>query len=717
MSIAVSVALVSAVLVVASPIAQTADAADLAGFDPGFIITDDVFYDSGTMSQSAIQSFLNSKASSCNDYLVGSTKYTCLKNYVTDSQDRAADSRCSAITGKSAQSAAAIIYTAAKACGINPQVILVTLQKENGLITSAKPPGSYRTAMGYGCPDTAPCDTQYYGFFNQVYKASSQFIRYGQSTGYRYNAGTTVQVGYHPNTSCGSTAVYIRNKATAALYNYTPYQPNAAALKAGYSVGDECSSYGNRNFFNYFSDWFGSPANLLKNASFQNKLSSWVPGSNGSISRGSYTNSDKAHSGSRYAAIKTSRSGRLLQQTVERKTTVGQVLTAGLWVRAVSETTPVNGQLRLWTTGGKTDTTRTSFEAGPEWTYVTVDLPIEQSNHTGLRFAIQLDTTNQTLRIDTAELYVSAEQDGRAPLRVENTSVEGGTNGGWIRSDKSTVKLSRSSTGGAKSGRYYLASSTTSAGRYFYQRIARVTEVGQAYTAGMWLRSGSSTENVEGRVKLLGMGGSSEATTTNFSVGPEWTYVTVTLNVENPSHKSLRIYVYLDQVGTPLHMDAITLTPNLYTRDSSFETGSSGLNSLPAGTTVERVANAEFDGAGLSGYAPDGQSLLKVSGAEPDVSYIRLDKTRVLSKGNTYTVSYWVKSAIPGVEQVGTVTLEARVDDALSEETTAEFTATDQWQQVRVSHTITQPLLQRLRSTIRLGSDSGVILVDGVLLR
>lgn len=52
----------------------------------------------------------------------------------------------------------------------------------------------------------------------------------------------------------------IRNQATASLYNYTPYQPNAAALAAGYGTGDACSSYGNRNFWNYFSDWFGNPA-------------------------------------------------------------------------------------------------------------------------------------------------------------------------------------------------------------------------------------------------------------------------------------------------------------------------------------------------------------------------------------------------------------------------------------------------------------------------
>ena len=50
----------------------------------------------------------------------------------------------------------------------------------------------------------------------------------------------------------------ISNQATASLYNYTPYQPNAASLAAGYGHGRRCSSYGNRNFWIYFTDWFGS---------------------------------------------------------------------------------------------------------------------------------------------------------------------------------------------------------------------------------------------------------------------------------------------------------------------------------------------------------------------------------------------------------------------------------------------------------------------------
>ncbi len=57
---------------------------------------------------------------------------------------------------------------------------------------------------------------------------------------------------------CGGAPVTIKNQATASLYNYTPYQPNAASLAAYPGTGDACSAYGNRNFFFLFRKYFGS---------------------------------------------------------------------------------------------------------------------------------------------------------------------------------------------------------------------------------------------------------------------------------------------------------------------------------------------------------------------------------------------------------------------------------------------------------------------------
>jgi hypothetical protein len=186
----------------------------------------------------------------------------CLKDYRQSTTSRAADAKCSgAYAGAADESAATIIVKVAQACGINPRVLLVTLQKEQSLITrkTAGTAAVYQKAMGYGCPDTAACDALYYGFFNQVYSAAAQFRNYANNpTRYAHRAGVVANIAYHPNTACGSSAVLIRNQATASLYNYTPYQPNAAALAAGYGTGDACSSYGNRNFWAYFTDWLGS---------------------------------------------------------------------------------------------------------------------------------------------------------------------------------------------------------------------------------------------------------------------------------------------------------------------------------------------------------------------------------------------------------------------------------------------------------------------------
>jgi hypothetical protein len=247
-----------AVLAVALPSARTpAQAADLRAFDAGNIISDALFYDSGTMSAAAIQSFLAQKGSAC----VATTGRTCLKNFRQTTWTRPADAYCArTYTLAGNETAAQIIAKVAGSCGINPQVLLVMLQKEQGLVTATAggSAAGYQSAMGYGCPDTAACATKYYGFFNQVYSAAHQFRYYAKNPlGYAHRAGMVNQVRYNPNAACGTSPVYIQNQATVNLYNYTPYQPNAAALAAGYGKGNSCSAYGNRNFWNYFTDWFG----------------------------------------------------------------------------------------------------------------------------------------------------------------------------------------------------------------------------------------------------------------------------------------------------------------------------------------------------------------------------------------------------------------------------------------------------------------------------
>lgn len=235
-----------------------AAAADARNFNAGMIIADEVFFAPTTMTSAQVQAFLNDKGSAC---VPSGTGVPCLKDYRETTPSRAATEFCSAYTGATNETAARIIWKSAQACGINPQAIIVILQKEQGLVTASGAgltEGRYRSAMGFRCPTNQPCDPTYAGFANQVYSGASRFQEYADyPQRFNYFAGRDNTIPYHPDAVCGSSVVFIRNQATAGLYNYTPFQPNQAALDAGYGVGDECSAYGNRNFWLRFQDWFG----------------------------------------------------------------------------------------------------------------------------------------------------------------------------------------------------------------------------------------------------------------------------------------------------------------------------------------------------------------------------------------------------------------------------------------------------------------------------
>lgn len=223
-------------------------------FVAGDIITDAVMFDSSTMTASEIQSFLEQRNPSC---VAG--EEACLKDYVSDNPEMDTE-YCETYQAANGERASDVIYKTAVACGINPQVLLVTLQKEQGLVTasgSALTTIKYRQAMGYACPDGSACSAVYGEFARQIYFAASRLIEYGvHPEDFNYRAGETVEILFSPIRACGSSAVTIMNRATAALYNYTPYQPNGAAL-ANVWEGDSCSTYGNRNFWRNFKAWFG----------------------------------------------------------------------------------------------------------------------------------------------------------------------------------------------------------------------------------------------------------------------------------------------------------------------------------------------------------------------------------------------------------------------------------------------------------------------------
>lgn len=272
------IALVAGTLAASVPFMFANEASALSGADwrAGRIIDDAIFYNPNSMSIDQIQQFLNSKVPFCDNWGTqphnGTTRrqygeargvhfpLTCLKEYHENPTTKENNLEGRGIPA-GAMSAAHIIWAAGQQHNINPQTLIVLLQKEQALVTDDWPwPIQFRAATGYGCPDTAPCDAEYYGFYNQVQNAARQFRSYfNNPNSFNHVPFQNNFVRWHPNAACGGSQVFIENRATAGLYNYTPYQPNGTALSNIYGAqNDGCSSYGNRNFWRLFHDWFGS---------------------------------------------------------------------------------------------------------------------------------------------------------------------------------------------------------------------------------------------------------------------------------------------------------------------------------------------------------------------------------------------------------------------------------------------------------------------------
>lgn len=298
-----------------------ASALDGSQFNPGRIIDDAVFYNNNSMNAAQIQAFLDAKLPSCDtngnqsqeyyfnqstgevnnwndvmdgDVWVSTTRaiygarvadyggewrgsrapYTCFNTYRQTTVNIAPESGlCNGYTGVANETTAQMLYKISQSCGINPQVLIVLLQKEQSLISDTWPWDiQYDKATGVSCPDSYPaewapynCDPDYLGFFKQMYYGAHRFKKYkANASNYNYKAGRNNTIYWNPNANCGTSNVFIENQATAALYIYTPYRPNDSALYPNsgpqglYGLGDGCSSYGNRNFWRMFSDWFGN---------------------------------------------------------------------------------------------------------------------------------------------------------------------------------------------------------------------------------------------------------------------------------------------------------------------------------------------------------------------------------------------------------------------------------------------------------------------------
>lgn len=235
-----------------------------AAWDPGNIISDAVFYDTAAMTAAQIDDFITT----INTPKCPGENPWCLRNLRVSYPAKSwSDGYCQPIPAATDVTAGEAIAAASTACGINPRVMLVKLETESrGLDRSDASASSYTAAWGWNCPDaadgSAACSgkPENSGFANQLQGMAHTWARLKVEVPqgkWNYGVGTFNILWNTENTGCGSAPVAIKNVATASLYVYTPYQPNAASL-AGYpGEGDACSSYGNRNFFKLFQKYFG----------------------------------------------------------------------------------------------------------------------------------------------------------------------------------------------------------------------------------------------------------------------------------------------------------------------------------------------------------------------------------------------------------------------------------------------------------------------------
>jgi hypothetical protein len=256
-------------------------------FNPNKLIEDSTFADTQTFGGAdGIQKFLADKksvlANTSPDFLIklNEPDSVLIKQGLDDPQPNLGRLR----------TAAELIWDASKSSGLNPQVIIVTLAKEQSLIegqftSETKLQTALNRALGFGCPDGGGCGSLYPGFYYQLFgnfdSSGNRYLGAAKSlmksyltvggrgpfsskTGDVLNIANTL--GNYDNISA-EQSVMLSNNATAALYRYTPHVFN-----------------GNYNFWKFFQAWFKYPnGTLLKLADsvdifiIQNGLKQLVP--------------------------------------------------------------------------------------------------------------------------------------------------------------------------------------------------------------------------------------------------------------------------------------------------------------------------------------------------------------------------------------------------------------------------------------------------------
>jgi len=208
------------------------------------LISDIDFVDVNSMSVADIQAFIANQGSFLKDFSEGGRTAAQIIYDAAHGH------------GDASETANGIVVSTTTGT-VSPKIILVTLQKEQSLMTkTSRDDRALGKAMGYACPDNGSsndtnnngCNDTYEGFTKQVESAAWQF-RYNYEAAKLgadwWNTNYPGQEQYYVGMTKtftdynGASTVNVSNAATASLYRYTPHVYN-----------------GNYNFWKLFSGWF-----------------------------------------------------------------------------------------------------------------------------------------------------------------------------------------------------------------------------------------------------------------------------------------------------------------------------------------------------------------------------------------------------------------------------------------------------------------------------
>jgi len=218
-----------ALLPLLAPLTAFAQAAVDPKFNPNNILADGDLLDYSSLGLADIQNFLQAKGSYLANYYAPDTYGTVrtaaeiIYNAASNNYD------CDGVILNDSHSETERIVKCRHITTVSPKFLLILLQKEQGLVEDPSPSqNSLDWATGYGCPDNWVCNPYYKGFGKQVNSAALQFLAYvNEQDHYTYKMGQTYTISNTPAPYCTETnqtmVVTPANKATAALYNYTPH--------------------------------------------------------------------------------------------------------------------------------------------------------------------------------------------------------------------------------------------------------------------------------------------------------------------------------------------------------------------------------------------------------------------------------------------------------------------------------------------------------------